>query len=128
MLESGSVVIYPRTFAVGTKQRAWVSCTAESQGYLEALEPIPEGWIPNEYDSQRAAARGVTYRHLLRPHSEGEVFFKVRGKEIFVAAGYVSGIHCMVLSFTLTIRTCAARCAHQCGLRGVLHVHEPCRL
>ncbi|KAI0074764.1 hypothetical protein K474DRAFT_1647578 [Panus rudis PR-1116 ss-1] len=96
------LVLYPRAFTIGTKEKSYVTCTAKRQGYNEALEPCPEDFTVNKWDMQKAEGderrwkkrkdkakyEGRSYAYLLKPLSSGELIVNARGKELFIACGY----------------------------------------
>ncbi|OSD00095.1 hypothetical protein PYCCODRAFT_1394003 [Trametes coccinea BRFM310] len=91
-------MIFPRAFAVGTKQKDYVTCTVDERSvfdYKEQLEPVPEGYQPNLHDIGKA--RGKEFARYLKPLADGELAVKARGKEIIFAAGY----HAMRIHFGL---------------------------
>ncbi|KAJ2981406.1 hypothetical protein NUW54_g10877 [Trametes sanguinea] len=86
---SARLVLFPRVFATGTKQKDYITCSVDTRecfDYREELEPADCGVSPNSFDA--AKARGKPYAKYLKPLSQGELVVKARGKEIIFAAGY----------------------------------------
>ncbi len=78
---------------MGTKQKPWwTSCVVHPMGYTDDLEPVPDDYTPQPEDLQRCVGKkGTMWRpYVVKPLHEGEVCVQARGKEIILAAGYVS--------------------------------------
>ncbi|KAH9934595.1 hypothetical protein B0H21DRAFT_699318 [Amylocystis lapponica] len=92
---TGHLVLFPRTFAMGTSRRSYCTCTVSRSAYDEDLEPSPPEFVPNAHDARRSA--NEDWKYLIKPLSDGEVHVRARGKELFLAAGY----HGMRVNFSL---------------------------
>ncbi|EMD35792.1 hypothetical protein CERSUDRAFT_31134, partial [Gelatoporia subvermispora B] len=89
------LTVYPRVFALGSSASPHVSCTADSTRYDPELEPIPEGWSSHVHDWRRSG--NEAWEYLLRPHQSGEILVKARGRELFIAGGYVRATCCIAV-------------------------------
>ena len=83
----GYVQLVPRTFALGTTRRPYVTCTVDTSAYTGSTD-LPNDIQLHEHDVRRAV--GQPYAYLLRPQQPHEVFVAVRGKQIAFAMGRVS--------------------------------------
>ncbi|KAI0324990.1 hypothetical protein GY45DRAFT_1375105 [Cubamyces sp. BRFM 1775] len=83
------IQLFPRVFALGTKNKPYTTCTVEQSelfNYTEDLEPPPADYQPAPQDIVRS--KGKPYEPYLKPLHTGALQVKVRGKEIVFAAGY----------------------------------------
>ncbi|KAH9915222.1 uncharacterized protein B0H18DRAFT_915084 [Fomitopsis serialis] len=81
---TGYVQLVPRTFALGTTRRPYVTCTVDTSAYTGSTD-LPNDIQLHEHDVRRAV--GQPYAYLLRPQQPHEVFVAVRGKQIAFAMG-----------------------------------------
>ena len=71
--------------------RKYTTMTASRERYEDELEPPPAHYHANEYDVARVQSGSMDdVKYLMKPLANGEVLAVCRGKELFLAAGYVS--------------------------------------
>ena len=86
------LVIFPRTFAVGTLQKPYTTCTVSRGDYSDSTEPVDPTYTPNQYDARRA--RGQVYEYLVtKPLKRGPLHVAVCGKQIDIATRHVGCPH-----------------------------------
>ncbi|KAJ7662790.1 hypothetical protein DFH06DRAFT_1042758 [Mycena polygramma] len=93
----GRLVLFPRTFAMGTDVKSYQTISVDSGDYDVRLEPRRNWHQINAFDAQRVPA-AAPWKYLVdRPLLSGDVFVKVRGKCIAISCGY----HALVCHMSL---------------------------
>ncbi|KAI0665794.1 hypothetical protein C8Q78DRAFT_1083646 [Trametes maxima] len=80
--------IHPEAFAIGTQRKSYESCTVDDSpefDYQDSLEPVAADYVPRPLAARKA--KGKCYSRYLKLLKAGELFVKVRGKEIIFAMG-----------------------------------------
>ncbi|KAH6894948.1 hypothetical protein BKA70DRAFT_1032085, partial [Coprinopsis sp. MPI-PUGE-AT-0042] len=90
------LVVVPRCFCEGTKNKGYQSLTFENHGYTSSTEPTSSNFTPNRHDLQ--SARRIKCTHLVdRPLQRGPLHVTTRGKCMVIAAGH----HAVTVNFGL---------------------------
>ncbi len=90
---TGHWEFFPRCFAIGTKQRKYTTMTCESWGYEHNQEQMPVDYEVNKHDKERLEMKAwEPLAFLVKPLTAGPVAVQSRGKEIILAAGFVSDL------------------------------------
>ncbi|KAJ6459765.1 hypothetical protein C8R47DRAFT_1081163 [Mycena vitilis] len=93
----GQLILFPRTFAMGTDTKSYETISVDTGDYRGELEPESDTHRLCKYDEQRSP-KTADWRYLVdKPLQCGEIFLKVRGKCIAVSCGY----HALVCHMSL---------------------------
>lgn len=91
----GRFILFPRTFALGTSQRPWTTVTVNNTEYLSSGIEEPLTTDLDVHDAERLkSAKYRDLQYLMGDLQYGNIVVEKRGKQLVVAAGYVSFIHC----------------------------------
>ncbi|KAJ7653068.1 hypothetical protein DFH06DRAFT_525272 [Mycena polygramma] len=94
---TGRLVIFPRTFAIGSDVKSYETISVDPGDYNTCLEPQQDSHQMNIFDEERVPTT-APWKYLVdQPLDSGDVFVKVRGNCIVISCGY----HAMVSHMSL---------------------------